>query len=433
VSFILSDEQKTYIDAMQNNDRILLYGGRGLGGKTSTTLFYFLNVIMQYKNVNAAFVRANFNMLSKSMFEPAMYIAKQLGFDKALYFTSGNMSTIVAKHTNSSIIGISMDKDTKDRTIQGANMTLIFADEADNISYKLWTANELVLRLPAKHIKLDRTITPKLIACINPPSKSNYLYKLFIEHKYPDTFEDINDGLKYAAVKTSLSGNPSLSDTYKNMLSKLRGNDYNKFYLGEFSDDGDFSLFDIELITYCLITEDTVKSRHSYKQIIISIDPAADDVKSDNKGLNVSAITADNSIIVLGDYSNVYPNEKLLEMIAALYETYSATYNTVVLVEKNGIGGLMKDLIRNRIPTVTVKEYHRYKGKVEHAALLSRLMRCGTVKILDTAPINVLKTEMLNFSEGNKSPGAIDALANIAGYKIGFTKSSLTSTVITRR
>jgi predicted phage terminase large subunit-like protein len=148
------------------------------------------------------------------------------------------------------------------------------------------------------------------------------------------------------------------------------------------------------------------------QRIVVAIDPAVSNKEgSDETGIVVAARAADKSLYVLEDLSGRYqPHEWARKAVGAFHRHRA----DIVVAEVNNGGEMVKEVIRNVDPRVSVKSVHASRGKVTRAepvATLYEQRRVHHVRAFAT-----LEDQLCNFtsdfdrSRAGYSPDRVDAL-----------------------
>ena len=158
-------------------------------------------------------------------------------------------------------------------------------------------ANQEIQGLPTLPLK------PRMFYDCNPPNKSHWSYKLFIQKADLDTKKALANPADYAFFQINPQDNAAnLSDSYLATLQGMSARLRKRFLDGEFADATPNQLF----------TEETIeKWRHvrgelpDFVRVVVAVDPSgsgdADNADNDAIGIAVVALGTDGNAYVLED------------------------------------------------------------------------------------------------------------------------------------
>ncbi|MCG7854034.1 MAG: phage terminase large subunit, partial [Methanosarcinaceae archaeon] len=185
-----------------------------------------------------------------------------------------------------------------------------------------------------------------LMLDMNPPSKSHWSYKRYIETK---TSGRAAFRINPIDVKENLP--PSYIARLEALPERLR----QRFLYGEFTTDIEGALWSWDMIEGTRTPLDGVEGR-----TVVAIDPAVtNNEHSDETGIIVAAKKG-TGMIVLEDLSTkATPNEWARIAISAYYKHDADS----IVVEVNNGGDMIKTILSQLDPTIRIKEVRATKGK----------------------------------------------------------------------
>jgi predicted phage terminase large subunit-like protein len=146
----------------------------------------------------------------------------------------------------------------------------------------------------------------------------------------------------------------------------------------------------------------------NYQRIVIAIDPATTHHdQSDETGIIVAAITADQTAYVLEDLSGRYSPADWGQRVTQAYWRYKADR---VVAEVNKGGDMVERIVRSLDPHVSYRAVPATRGKGTRAEPIAALYEQG--KVFHTRPHTLLETQLCEYIPGitSKSPDRLDAL-----------------------
>jgi hypothetical protein len=209
--------------------------------------------------------------------------------------------------------------DDKDRTekILGMEFATILLEEASQIP---WASREtLVTRLAQKTSRpnpddidgkkgLPRLpgLRLKAFYAENPPLKSHWTYKLFIEKVSPDTGKRLADPGNYNSLQMNPADNENnIAPEYMTELNQLSERKRKRFLEGQFGEAGEAALWSYELIEQQRIDEDDEIDMAEFIRIVTAVDPSGadsmEDAHRDEIGIVTSGLRTNGKAIVLED------------------------------------------------------------------------------------------------------------------------------------
>lgn len=401
--------QMAAVDLIVNHRHSLLVGGAG-SGKTLIALSCVILRAMK-KPSRHLIVRQGFNHVKTSIWHESMPEILKLRFP-GLKIREHKSDFFWSLPNGSEIwIGGTDSKERLDK-ILGRGLSTIQIEEASQVSFEAFEILRTRLRQKSG-LKL------RVICTCNPPNKSHWTYKYFIQKV------DIRGvALKNPDVVSYLYMNPA--DNAENLpsetideLQSLSGKAYQRFWKGEFNDDTEGALFKDSWIN-----ENRCEYR-SYEQLVaakvkiavtaIGVDPASSKTEtSDLTGIVACAIGAElkngkQQGYVLGDYSlKGTPKEWALQAIKA-YHDFDAD---MIVIETNQGGDMAVDTLRNAGFKGKIVKVHASKSKKSRAEPISALYEQGFISHLQDIKLANLESEMTSYVpfQCDASPDRMDAM-----------------------
>ena len=226
----------------------------------------------------------------------------------------------------------------------------------------------------------------------NPPSKSHWSYKRYIES---------NVAGRAAFRINPIDVKENLPKSYIARLEALPERLRQRFLYGEFTTDIEGALWSWDMI------EGTRKALDGeIGRTVVSIDPAVtSNENSDETGIIVAAKKG-RGMIVLEDLSiKATPNEWATRAIRAYYRHEA----DCVVVEVNNGGDLIKTVLRQLDSTIRIKEMRATKGKHIRAEGVVSLYEQGLVE--HAGRLDNLEDQMMSWvPHVSESPDRVDAL-----------------------
>lgn len=338
--------------------------------------------------------------------------------------------------------------DDKERTekILGTEFASIFLNECSQIP---WLSRELLMtRLAQKTSRPNpddpdgKKGLPLLPGCQlrayydeNPPLKSHWSYKLFIEKRHPLTDHRLPDPQNYQVLRMNPEDNrQNVADGYiDKVLAALSDRQKKRFLHGEFGDAGESALWTEELLEQQRVVDDT--DIPNLVRIVVAVDPSGasspDDAGRDEIGIVVAGLGEDGVAYVLQDITMKGSPADWGHVAVNAYDRWSAD---IIVGEENFGGAMVRHVVEstaanyhpdghytptpNRpqvLPPQPIKvnytSVQATRGKVIRAEPISALYEQG--KVRHGVGLDKLEDELLQFTAfgyiGDRSPNRADA------------------------
>jgi hypothetical protein len=255
----------------------------------------------------------------------------------------------------------------------------------------------------------------------NPPLKTHWTHKLFIERKSPDTNKLVPNPANYNCRLMNPEGNrANLAPEYLAELDNLPDRLRKRFRDGRFGEAGEGALWTEELLEQQRI--DNEADLPEFQRIVIGVDPSGsrdvEDMHRDEIGIVVAALGTDGKGYVLEDLTRRGSPAEWGKTVCEAYRRWGADR---VVAETNFGGAMVGAVIKSAaadisrdegiVLNVAFSEVTASRGKVARAEPISALYEQHAVFHLDG--LAALEAEMCNFTVagylGDKSPNRVDA------------------------
>lgn len=313
--------------------------------------------------------------------------------------------------------------DDKDRTekILGMEFVTILLEEASQIP---WASREtLITRLAQKISRPGNDNGPRIPVrlkayyCENPPLKSHWTYKVFIEKKSPDTGHRLASPENFNSLQMNPADNENnIAPEYMKELNQLSERKRKRFLEGQFGEAGEAALWSYELIEQNRLAEDDEIDLDDFIRIVVAVDPSGadsmEDAHRDEIGIVVAGLRNDGVAIVLEDSTlKGSPGEWGVAVINA-YERWGADR---VVGEENYGGAMVKFVVQaaaaKKQMTVAYRAVTATRGKTVRAEPIAALYEAQ--KVLHAPGLGKLEDELVQMTTfgytGDRSPNVADA------------------------
>lgn len=396
--FRYTDAQKKALKLISGKAlRIMLFGG-SRSGKSFVLCAALLIRALKAPGSRHAIIRRHFNTVRSSIGMDTMPKVISTRFpDLAVQF---NKTDNVFKLENGSEIWlIGLDDDTRAEKILGKEFCTIYFNECSELDYR--SVQTALTRLAQKSPPLRN----KALFDCNPPGKSHWTYRLFIEKLNPVDRTPLSDPASYDAMRINPVDNAgNLPEDYiKFTLANLPEREKKRFLEGLFLDENPDALWHQELID-----ETRVIRAPELLRIVIGVDPAVSSKdNSDRTGIVAAALGEDGEYYILADRSCRKPVLRWGEEVINLYHELAADR---VVGEVNNGGDLVEAMLRKIDPDLSFRAVSALRGKIVRAEPIAAMYEKKIVHHVGIFPD--LEEEMTGFSplSATHSPDRLDAL-----------------------
>jgi hypothetical protein len=383
---------------------ILLYGG-SRSGKSFIIIYSIIVRALKEPGSRHLIVRFAFSHAKQSLCHDT--IPKVLSLCFPGVNPNLNKTDWFYEFSNGSQIWIG-GLDDKERTekVLGNEYASIFVNEASQISYESYST--LLTRLAQNTNLVNRVY----VDC-NPPATTHWIYKLFIQHKNPDTEALLNESL-YASMRMNPDDNlENLPVDYiDSVLGTLSARQQKRFRYGEFLDDIEGALW-----TWDMIEKNRVMELPQLVRVCIAVDPAVShNDESDDTGIIAVGLGDNGHFYILGDYTGKYSPIQTARRINQAFDDKEAD---MIVAEKNNGGDYIRDVITLVNGQMPYSDVWAARGKQTRAEPKALLYSQGRVHHYGS--LSKLEDEMTTWipNSGAKSPNRVDALVWGIHYLLG--------------
>lgn len=429
--FILNDKQRLANDKMGSDaTHILLYGG-SRSGKSFQAVRALVARALYCPGSRHLMARFRLSHVKASLVADTLPKVLKLCFpDLAEEIMAGHKKSenhfVLPNGSEIWYAGL----DDKDRTekILGMEFATILLEEASQIP---WASREtLVTRLAQKTSRPNpddpdgKKGLPRLpglrlkayYAC-NPPLKSHWLYKIFIEKVSPDTGHRLAEPLNFASLQMNPADNENnIAPEYMKELQQLSERKRKRFLEGQFGEAGEAALWTYELIEQNRLPEDEEIDLDDFIRIVVSVDPSGadsmEDAHRDEIGIVVSGLRTDGVAVVLEDSTmKGSPGEWGMAVVNAV-ERWGADR---VVGEENYGGAMVKFVVQAAAAKKGISAAYRAvtatRGKTVRAEPIAAMYEAK--KVLHMPGLGKLEDELVQMTTfgytGDRSPNRADA------------------------
>ena len=295
---------------------------------------------------------------------------------------------------------VGLDEAGRAEKILGREFTTLYFNECSELEYR--SVQTALTRLAQKTPDL---INKALFDC-NPPGRSHWSYRVFMEKIDPVDRTALPNPEDYAALRINPADNAeNLPPGYiENVLGSLSRRQRERFLEGRWLDDVEGALWTMPAIDAARV----VNPPADLRRLVIGVDPAVTAGSgSDHTGIVAAALGGDGDYYVLGDFSCRTPPLEWGRRVVELYRRLNADR---VVGEVNNGGDLIGGMLRQLDPDLSFREVRATRGKLIRAEPVAALYERGRVHHVGFFP--ELEEEMTSFNPltAAASPDRMDAL-----------------------
>lgn len=391
---------------------IMLFGG-SRSGKTFLKVRNIVMRALKAPNSRHVILRFRFNAVKASVVMDTFPKVMQIAFPGVKH--TMNKTDWFAQFDNGSQIWFG-GLDDKERTekILGMEFVTLYFNESSQIPWgSIGVAITRLAQLAMQEIKgrAPAPLKPRAYYDCNPPPKSHWTYKLFVEKRDPETGKPVANPQDYAFFQINPKDNAeNLSATYLETLSNLSPRLQKRFLKGEFADANPNALFPDEVIDRWRVMDGVVPDM---VRIVVAVDPSGsgdqDNADNDAIGIAVVGLGTDGNAYLLEDLTVKAGPATWGKVACDAFDRHAAD---VVVGEINYGGAMVQFVIQTARPRTNYKQVTASRGKVVRAEPFSALYEQG--KIRHVGDFHELEEELAAFSTygytGQGSPNRADAL-----------------------
>lgn len=408
-SFEFTERQREARSLIAAHTHTMLFGG-SRSGKTFLAIYALIVRALKTPASRHVVFRLRFNAVKNSVLADTFPKVLRLCFPSAR--VNVNRSDFYAEFENGAQIWFA-GLDNKERTekVLGMEFATIYLNESSQI---LWPSVVIAYtRLAQNCMQSDGVpLALRMLYDCNPPSKSHWSYKLFVQHVDPDTGAPLRDVHKYVALQMNPDSNAAnLPAEYLETLRNLPPAARQRFYEGAYKDANPHALFPEASIEQHRVDEgDTLPD---FVRVVVGVDPSgADDDNNEGNdaiGIYAAALGVDGVVYLLKDHTVKAGPATWGRAAVAAYHEHSAD---VMVGEQNFGGAMVKYVLQTVDKSTRYKIVTASRGKVQRAEPFSPLFCDGRVRFVGRQP--EVEEELAGFSTGGyvgaKSPNRADAL-----------------------
>ena len=390
---------------------IMLFGG----SRSGKTFLLVRNVCMRAlkaPNSRHAVLRFRFNAVKSSIVLDTFPKVMRVCFTGVTYTLS--KTDWYAEFENGAQIWFG-GLDDKERTekILGMEFATIYLNESSQIPQG--SRDLAVTRLAQQVDQIIQgrepvRLRPRMYYDCNPPSKSHWTYKLFVEKRDPETKLPLKHPEEFAFFQINPQDNAeNISKDYLATLEGLSVRLQKRFLKGEFADATPNALFHDEDIDKWRVTDGNLPA---FVRVVVGVDPSgaddADNADNDAIGICVGGLGVDGNAYLLEDCTVKAGPATWARVAVTAFDRHQAD---CIVGEQNYGGAMVKSTIQTARPRTPYKSVTATRGKAVRAEPFSALYEQG--KIRHAGNFSYLEDELTAFSTygytGDRSPNRADA------------------------
>jgi phage terminase large subunit-like protein len=306
--------------------------------------------------------------------------------------------------------------DDKDRTekILGMEFATLYFNECSQIPFgSINTAITRLAQLAQQRMegREDKPLKMRAFYDCNPPPKTHWTYRQFVEKRDPETRQPMPHPEDYTAFQINPKDNvANLSPEYLKTLDSLPARMKKRFVDGQFADANPNALFpDVEIDKWRVldgVVPDMVR-------VVVAVDPSgaddSDNADNDSIGIVVAGVGTDGNAYVLEDCTVKAGPATWGRVAVSAFDRHNAD---TIVAEVNYGGAMVEQTINVARPRTPVRKVTASRGKVVRAEPFSALYEQG--KVRHVGQFLELEDELAGFSThgytGTGSPNRADAL-----------------------
>jgi phage terminase large subunit-like protein len=413
MAFHLTDRQKAAQQVLSGDaTHLMLFGG----SRSGKTFLLTRNVVMRAlkaPNSRHAIFRFRYNHLKASVVLDTFPKVMRAAFP-GVAWDMHQQDGYVSFPGGSQIWFAGLDDKDRTEKILGQEFATLYFNECSQIP--LGSVDTALTRLAQKAEQQIEGRAPAPLRLrayydCNPPSKTHWTYRKFVEKRDPETRLNLPRPEDYAAFSINPTDNAAnLSPEYLRMLESLPARMRARFLEGRFADANPNALFPEEHIDRWRVLDGAVPQ---LVRVVVAVDPsgADDEASADNDaiGIVVVGLATDGACYLLEDLTVKAGPATWGRVAAEAFDRHSAD---CVVAETNYGGAMVRQVIETARPRTPFRPVTASRGKVVRAEPFSSLYEQGKVRHVGMFP--ELEDELSGFSTtgytGSRSPNRADAL-----------------------
>lgn len=397
-SFEYTAAQKSAFSLIAGSHKYIMLFGGSRSGKTFALCCALAVRALKAPGSRHAVIRRHFNGVKTSIGMDTLPKVMKLRFPDVKY--TYNKSENFFSFSNGSEIWLAgLDDAQRADKILGKEFATVYFNECSELDYSsvMTALTRLAQNVPG--------LKNKAFFDCNPPGKSHWTYRVFIEHVDPVDRVTLRNAADYAAIRINPEDNAAnLPAGYiEKTLAGLPERQRKRFLEGRFCDEASGALWKQKELD-----EHRVIVLPELERIVIGVDPAVTGHEgSDLTGIVAAARGVDGRFYVLADRScRASPLEWAKEVVKLYHELEADR----VVGEVNNGGDLIESLLREFEPDLSFTAVRATRGKTIRAEPVAALYEKG--KVSHHGLFNDLEDELTGYSPltSVKSPDRLDAL-----------------------
>ena len=406
----LTAKQDAAMDVLTGGaNHVILFGG-SRSGKTFLLVYCVVLRALTAKASRHAIFRFRFNHIKVSIVLDTFPKVMSVCFPHVPYEL--DKSDWFVRFPNMSEIWFAgLDDKQRTEKVLGQEHSTIYLNECSQIGK---ASRDMALTRLAQKVNKDdgSPLVPRSYLDCNPPPKSHWTYKLFIQKRDPESNQPVPDPENYAAFQINPKDNlENLPDDYiTSTLAGLPSRMRKRFLDGEFADANPNALFKDEDIDKWRVLDGRVPDM---VRIVVAVDPSGsgdtDNADNDAIGIAVVALGTDGNAYLLEDCTVKAGPATWGKVATDAFDRHEAD---IVVGEVNYGGAMVQHTIQTARPRTNYKSVTATRGKVVRAEPISALYEQG--KVRHVGHFRELEDELVAFSTagytGEGSPNRADAV-----------------------
>lgn len=395
-----------------DSTHVMLWGG----SRSGKTFLHTRNVVMRALKAPGSrhgIFRFRLNHLKASVFLDTFPKVMRLAF-RGVEWTPHTQEMFVDLPNKSQIWFAGLDDKDRTEKILGMEFATLYFNECSQIPLgSVNTAMTRLAQLAQQEVEGAQPSPLKLRAYYdcNPPAKSHWTYRLFIEKRDPETRLQIRNPDDYSSFQINPTDNmANLSPEYLRQLENLPARMRARFLEGRFADANPNALFPEASIDKWRAMDGAPPTM---VRVVVAVDPSgaddADNADNDEIGIVVVGLAQDGNAYVLEDCSVKAGPATWGRIATSAFDRHAAD---CVVGETNYGGAMVQQTIQVARPRTPFRKVTASRGKHVRAEPFSALYEAGKVRHVGMFP--ELEEELAGFSTtgytGSRSPNRADAL-----------------------
>jgi hypothetical protein len=382
---------------------VLLFGG-SRSGKTFILLYSIVIRALKAPGSRHGVFRACSSYVKQAVMMDTMPKMMKICFPEVVF--KQNVTNGVCRLSNGSEVWFcGLDDKKNSEKILGKEFATVYFNECSEISYP--AMNLAMTRLAQKAPLFGREgfLPLKAYFDCNPPGKSHWSYKMFIQKVEPETNIELPFPEHFASMLMNPEGNrDNIGEGYiEFILGSLPERKRQRFLEGNWLDDIEGALWQ-----RAMINNSRIINVPELERIVIGVDPAITANASSNEtGIIVAGKCRRGQYYILNDVSL---KGSPLEWASAVEREYKRWKADRVICEVNNGGSLVTDNLRNVNPNISCKSVTASRGKIVRAEPIAALYEQGKVHHVGT--FSKLEDQLCSYNPAmiQASPDRLDAL-----------------------